>query len=457
MDRARGAGPSGSGRERALIAAALVAALYVAFLGWPAPATRAAALAAVLALVPRRASDRCRPTRCSPPPVSASCWLTRGPCSISGGWLSAAALWGATACTRWSDRALGTARGLALPRVVGRGHARHRAAHGAGARHGGDGGHRAQLRCHSPRRRSRCPESPRACSLWPFSRGLADALAGGSGLLLHLLELLARAGAAVPGGHLITGPRSRGRVAVGAGARRPSSGACTAGPPGWWPCGAGAGRSPSRSGFRWSLALGPSAHPDGRLALHFLDVGQGDGAVIRTPGGRFVVVDAGPRSERADAGRRVVAPFLARQRAGRARCARRFARARRSRGRGRRGARAVSRRRGAGARRRLRRSRDTHGFSARSPPTGCRGGRAGPGDSFTLDGVRFTLLHPDTAWSGWGEDLNEDSLILSVEYGGVPRALSGRRRVRGGATPRRADRRRQPAEGGASRQPGIHG
>jgi beta-lactamase superfamily II metal-dependent hydrolase len=34
------------------------------------------------------------------------------------------------------------------------------------------------------------------------------------------------------------------------------------------------------------LALVPSAHPDGRLALHFLDVGQGDGAVIRTPGGQ---------------------------------------------------------------------------------------------------------------------------------------------------------------------------
>jgi competence protein ComEC len=40
-----------------------------------------------------------------------------------------------------------------------------------------------------------------------------------------------------------------------------------------------------------------------------------------------------------------------------------------------------------------------------------------PGDTFALDGVRFSLIHPDTAWSGFGEDLNEDSLVLLVEYG----------------------------------------
>src|SRR5205085_616307 len=49
------------------------------------------------------------------------------------------------------------------------------------------------------------------------------------------------------------------------------------------------------------------------LTLHFLDVGQGDAAVIRTPAGHWILVDAGPASEGADAGRRVVAPFLQRQ------------------------------------------------------------------------------------------------------------------------------------------------
>ena len=38
------------------------------------------------------------------------------------------------------------------------------------------------------------------------------------------------------------------------------------------------------------------------------------------------------------------------------------------------------------------------------------------GERFTLDGVRFTVLHPRPGWSGWGEDVNEDSLVLLVEY-----------------------------------------
>ena len=42
--------------------------------------------------------------------------------------------------------------------------------------------------------------------------------------------------------------------------------------------------------------------------VDFLNVGQGDGAVLRTPHGRFVVIDAGPRTDRGDAGQRVVVP-----------------------------------------------------------------------------------------------------------------------------------------------------
>jgi competence protein ComEC len=38
------------------------------------------------------------------------------------------------------------------------------------------------------------------------------------------------------------------------------------------------------------------------------------------------------------------------------------------------------------------------------------------GEHFVLDRVGFTLLHPDAHWAGWGEDLNEDSLVLLVEY-----------------------------------------
>src|SRR5207237_5333401 len=53
------------------------------------------------------------------------------------------------------------------------------------------------------------------------------------------------------------------------------------------------------------------------LTVHFLDVGQGDAAVLRTPNGRWIVIDAGPRTPEADARRRIVVPFLRRQGAGR--------------------------------------------------------------------------------------------------------------------------------------------
>ncbi len=51
--------------------------------------------------------------------------------------------------------------------------------------------------------------------------------------------------------------------------------------------------------------------------------------------------------------------------------------------------------------------------------------RARRGDSFLLDSVRFRVLHPDTTWDGWGQDLNENSLVLLVEYRGFRAVLAG--------------------------------
>jgi len=47
------------------------------------------------------------------------------------------------------------------------------------------------------------------------------------------------------------------------------------------------------------------------------------------------------------------------------------------------------------------------------------------GEAFVLDGVKFTVLHPDSAWEGWGEDVNEDSLVLLVEYGSFQALFAG--------------------------------
>ena len=97
-------------RETALVIAALASTAYVAFLGWPAPATRAAALALVVA--------RCRVGQRhvrSEELLSATCLavLLVDPWAVLdlGGWLSAAALWGATRFSRWTDAALGRSFG----------------------------------------------------------------------------------------------------------------------------------------------------------------------------------------------------------------------------------------------------------------------------------------------------------------------------------------------------------
>jgi competence protein ComEC len=166
--------------------------------------------------------------------------------------------------------------------------------------------------------------------------------------------------------------------------------------------------------------------PDGGrgLALHFLDVGQGDGAVLRTPGGRWVVIDAGPAGDRDDAGRRVVAPFLERQ-----------------------GVRAL-------AAIVVSHAHADHvggvpallgrfpvgmviepGGSVPDPAyaaflssldrDGIPWHPARSGERFTLDGVEFSVLHPGTDWAGWGEDVNEDSVVLLVRYGAFEALFTG--------------------------------
>jgi len=51
----------------------------------------------------------------------------------------------------------------------------------------------------------------------------------------------------------------------------------------------------------------------GTVEIVFLSVGQGDAVAIRSPEGRWVLVDTGPRGRSWDAGARIVLPYLRRR------------------------------------------------------------------------------------------------------------------------------------------------
>lgn len=413
----------GARRESALVIAALTSTGYVAFLGWPAPATRAAALAVVLA----RCRVRQRHVR-GDELLAATCLavLLIDPWAVLdlGGWLSAAALWGATRLSRWTDGALGRGFGWrtlgssvgatlatapitawALGTVAPVGIVLNFAA--------------------IPIAALAVPGVLVSLLLHPVAAPLARPFAAGAGLALHLLEMVATAGSALPGGHQLVEPGQLHTalpwalalgVALWATAARNTV--------------REAGR---RTGWAVTLALWISlarapllgAADGGRgLTLHFLDVGQGDAAAIRTPGGQWILVDAGPAGEHADAGRRVVAPFLQRQ-----------------------GARSLSLAVVSHAHAdhlgglpavmsRLptavviepgaavadpRYTRFLDGLLAAKVPWHA----ARAGERFELGGVRCTILHPAPGWAGWGEDVNEDSLVLLVEFGDFQALFAG--------------------------------
>jgi competence protein ComEC len=168
-----------------------------------------------------------------------------------------------------------------------------------------------------------------------------------------------------------------------------------------------------------SMALGVSNEAE----MHFLDVGQGDAILLRSPKGRWILFDAGPAWNGGDAGRSVILPYV------------------------------------------LRRGGSLEGFVLSHPHTDHVGGasavltslhprnywdaafaggsqaynaslqaarlsgvewhRVHPGDSVLLDGVRLLFLAPDSTWTTNLKDPNLASTVVSIRYGAVRFLLVG--------------------------------
>ncbi len=409
-------------RGTALALGAALATAYVAFLGWQAPAVRAVALLWVLVML------RMRQRAVDPDAllaVTALVVLLADPWAITdlGAWLSVLSLWGAVRFARWAAARGGSSWGWqALASSVG---ATIATAPLTAATLGAVAPVGIVLNFAAiPVAAVAVPGVIASLLAAPLSMGVAGALAAGSGLGLDALEWLARLGAGVPFGHLL--------VPAGLDAAWPWLLALLAL---CWatPRHHGLGLATERAAWAsaaalWAVLLLPvlrgAAGREAGLKLHFLDVGQGDAAVILTPGGHAVVVDAGPRNDRFDAGHRTVLPFLARHGVRRVEAL------------------VISHGHAdhvGGALALLQGLPVSVAVEPEAPvsdaayleflqglaASGTRWVAGQPGLAFELDSVRFRVLHPDTTWAGWAADVNDDSVVLLVEYGAFRALFTG--------------------------------
>jgi competence protein ComEC len=381
--------------------------LYVASLGFPAPATRAAAFLSTLGVA--RARQR------HPPPgavlaVALLLVMAIDPAAVTsvGAWLSALAVWG----TRAGAEALGKFRllGASLGATVATAPIT-AFAFGTVA----PVGVVANL--------AAVPLAGLAVPGLFLSLFAGDFVAAGTGFVFALIERVAMLGAAVPGGNIVGIPGVVFAapwfgifcVTVWLHVSRPS-----------WVLVrrrlVGAAVLACWIVVAVSLTSRPDSSRD--LLVHILSVGQGDAIAIRTPRGRWALIDGGPRTAGFDAGRNIVLPFFRRQRASRLAAvvvthgdADHLG-----------GIPAVVEQlepeivldpgqpRGTDLYLEYLRSIDIAGSAWRP---------ARAGDAFVIDSVLFEVLHPSADWFARQLEPNENSVVLRLTYGCLTALFTG--------------------------------
>ena len=246
---------------------------------------------------------------------------------------------------------------------------------------------------------------------------LGSLCAAAAAVPLDLLGAIARFGAQVPGAVWAITPSGAEVLLAGGGAlsllvaaaaRRARTPALLVG-------------SASAAALTWA-PLWPT-RDNGVAELHLLDVGQGDAVALRTPRGRWLLVDAGRRWKGGDAGARTVVPWLRRRGGALAALVLTHPHADHV----------------GGAASVLTRLRPAEvwdpGFALGSSVyrevlttahrSRTRWRRVAPSDSLVLDGVVVTVLAPDSVWTASLDDPNLASVVLSVRIGGVRLLLTG--------------------------------
>ena len=237
--------------------------------------------------------------------------------------------------------------------------------------------------------------------------------------LLRALDGVASVAASVPGATIVVAPTAFAAVLAGVGATALLV--------------AGWSRAWARPLTVAVAALALMAwFPDGPLTLtaradvaelHMIDVGQGDALALRSPRGRWVLIDAGRSWRGGDAGRASVIPYLRRRGGALAMLVLTHPHADHIGG-----AASVVRALGPGEIRDaafVAGSQEYRELLRTADETGTRWQRVRPGEEVDIDGLIVEFLAPDSAWTASLRDPNEASTVVRVRYGAVRFLLTG--------------------------------